>query len=117
MFNIGDKLNKHNYTNGAIWCNENNARIEVIDGEYVIVAIPESTVEELQAEVRVVRNNLLQETDKYLIIDYPLSTEKKELYIQYRTYLRDYTENNEWYLKNPQTFEEWKQSIKLEIEE
>ena len=41
MFNIGDKLIEENYTEGAIWCNENNAMIEVIDGEYVIVAVPE----------------------------------------------------------------------------
>lgn len=41
MFKIGDKLTKENYTAGAIWCNENNTMIEVIDGEYVIVAIPE----------------------------------------------------------------------------
>lgn len=41
MFNIGDKLTKENYTQGAIWCKENNATIEVVDGEYVIVAIPE----------------------------------------------------------------------------
>lgn len=41
MFKVGDKLTKENYTAGAIWCNENNAMIEVIDSEYVIVAIPE----------------------------------------------------------------------------
>ena len=41
MFNIGDKLTKANYTQGAIWCNENNAMIDVVDGEYVIVAIPD----------------------------------------------------------------------------
>ena len=41
MFNIGEKLTKENYTQGAIWCNDNNAMIEVIDGEYVIAAIPE----------------------------------------------------------------------------
>lgn len=41
MFNIGDKLDKTNYTQGAIWCNENNAMIEVMDGEYVIAAVPE----------------------------------------------------------------------------
>lgn len=46
MFNIGDKLTKENYTQGAIWCNENNAKIELIDGEYVIVAIPEPTAKE-----------------------------------------------------------------------
>lgn len=59
MFNIGDKLTKENYTQGAIWCNENNAMIEVIDGEYVIVAIPEPSeketaqekIEELKAEL------------------------------------------------------------------
>ena len=38
---LGDKLTKENYTQGAIWCNNNNAKIEVIDGEYVIIAIPE----------------------------------------------------------------------------
>ena len=41
MFKIGEKLTKENYTQGAIWCNTNNAKIEVINGEYVIVAIPE----------------------------------------------------------------------------
>lgn len=52
MFNIGDKLTKENYTQGAIWANENNALIEEIGGEYVIVAIPEPaplTREEVQA--------------------------------------------------------------------
>lgn len=52
MFNIGDKLTKENYTQGAIWCNNNNAMIEIIDGEYVIVAIPEPaplTYEEIDA--------------------------------------------------------------------
>lgn len=54
MFNIGDKLTEENYTEGAIWCNENGATIELIDGEYVIVAIPEPlppTYEEVK-EVR-----------------------------------------------------------------
>lgn len=52
MFNIGDKLTKENYTQGAIWGNNNNAEIKLIDGEYVIVAIPEPlppTKEEIQA--------------------------------------------------------------------
>lgn len=51
MFNIGDKLTEENYTEGAIWCNENNATIELIEGEYIIVAIPEPlppTKEEVQ---------------------------------------------------------------------
>jgi hypothetical protein len=37
MFNIGDKLTKENYTQGAIWCNKNNA---TINEDWVIVEIP-----------------------------------------------------------------------------
>jgi hypothetical protein len=37
MFKIGDKLTKENYTQGAIWCNENNA---TINEDWVIVEIP-----------------------------------------------------------------------------
>ena len=38
MFNIGEKLTKENYTQGAIWCNANNC---MIDSNWVIEAIPE----------------------------------------------------------------------------
>ena len=49
MFEIGQILTKDNYTQGAIWCNANNAHIEAKDGQYVIVTnppIPEPTLEE-----------------------------------------------------------------------
>ncbi len=51
MFNIGDRLDTENYTQGAIWANENNANIELIGGEYVIVAKPEkvATKEDIEA--------------------------------------------------------------------
>lgn len=50
MFNIGDKLTKENYTQGAIWCNTNNCVIN--PDTWVIEAIPEPlplTKEEIQA--------------------------------------------------------------------
>lgn len=114
MFNIGDKLTKENYTQGALWCNENNARIELIDGEYVIVATPEPTVEELQAEVRAVRNSYLEKyvDPKQLVMVWDsLSADDKKLYADYRQYLLDYTEQEDWYLQNPMTLDEWKQSL------
>lgn len=46
---IGQILTKENYTQGAIWCNANNAHIEAKDGHYVIVAnapAQEHTLEE-----------------------------------------------------------------------
>lgn len=51
---IGQILTKENYTQGAIWCNANNAHIEKIDGQYVIVANPapkEPTIEEQVAKL------------------------------------------------------------------
>lgn len=70
MFNIGDKLDKTNYTQGAIWCNENNAMIDAIDGEYVIVAIPEPTVEEQNEAIRATREQLYVQTSDKLRNDY-----------------------------------------------
>lgn len=70
-FEIGQILTKENYTQGAIWCNANNAHIEAQSGEYVIVANPkpkEQTLEEqvakLEAETgltRVMREMVLAE--------------------------------------------------------
>ena len=48
-FEIGQVLTKENYTQGAIWCNANNAHIEAKDGQYIIVEnapAPEPTIKE-----------------------------------------------------------------------
>ena len=64
MFNIGDKLTKENYTQGAIWCRKNNA---TINEDLVIVAIPEPTQEELK-QIRISElKTKLAETD-YVVI-------------------------------------------------
>ena len=33
MFEIGQVLTKENYTEGAVWCNANNAHIEAKSGQ------------------------------------------------------------------------------------
>lgn len=58
MFNTGDVLIKENYTQGAIWCNENNATIEKQGGQYVIVAIPEPSLEQVKAEKKAEINRM-----------------------------------------------------------
>lgn len=53
MFNIGDILTEQNYTQGAIWCNENNAFIKDLgNGQYKIVEIPKPTLDELKEQKR-----------------------------------------------------------------
>ena len=66
------------------------------------------TEDELKAQVRAVRNQYLEQTDKYMIADYPISDEERELYKQYREYLRTYPECRDWYKANPKTYDEWK---------
>lgn len=41
------------------------------------------------------RNQLLRDSDKYLILDYPITTENLELVKEYRQKLRDYMDLQE----------------------
>ena len=66
------------------------------------------TEDELKAQVRSVRNKYLEQTDKYMITDYPITDDERELYKQYRTYLSTYPECRDWYKANPKTYDEWK---------
>ena len=64
---IGDIVTKETYTQGAIWCNNNNAHIERKDGQYVIVAnaadVP--TIAEQIAEI-----DKQYEADKSQLLNY-----------------------------------------------
>ena len=77
------------------------------DGEFVLTSSDEA-IEQKKVEVRAVRNQYLEQTDKYMITDYPISDEERELYKKYREYLRTYPECQDWYKANPKTYEEWK---------
>lgn len=68
---------------------------------------PEKPTEQKEAEVRAVRNQYLEQTDKFMITDYPIADEERELYKQYRVYLRDYTLTENWWESEPLKFEEW----------
>lgn len=106
------KLYKNEMTNAkyadlAVYCNKNGKVIED-KGDYLeAVNPPESSIEDKQMQVRVVRNRYLEQTDKLMIIDYPITDDKRELYKQYRTYLRDYTLTENWWESEPLKFEEW----------
>ena len=41
-----------------------------------------------------IRNELLQKTDKYLLSDYPITSEQLEIIKTFRQALRDFTKNN-----------------------
>ena len=107
------KLYKNEMTNAkyadlAVYCNKNGKVIED-KGDYLeAVNPPELSIEEKKAQIRQVRNQYLEQTDKFMIADYPNTDEERELYKQYRTYLRDYTLSENWWESNPLKFEDWK---------
>ena len=76
------------------------------DGQFVLISSDEA-IEQRKEEVRAVRNSYLEQTDKYMITDYPITDDERELYKQYRVYLRTYPECRDWYKANPKTYEEW----------
>ena len=79
-----------------------------VNGEYVLTSSAEA-IEQYKKQVRSIRNGYLEQPDKYLsVTDYPISDDERELYKQYRTYLRTYPECRDWYKANPKTYEEWK---------
>lgn len=106
------KLNKpfsnKEYAVLADFCNKNGQLIED-KGDYLESGNPpEPTTDELKANVRAVRNQYLEQTDKYLSIsDFPITDEEREQYKAYRVYLRDYPITEDWWTANPKTFEEW----------
>ena len=85
---------------------------------YVKGYAPEKPIEELQAEVRAVRNSYLEQyvDSKQLVLVWNnLNEDDKKLYADYRTYLLDYTKLENWWLNNPMTFDEWKETSSSDI--
>jgi hypothetical protein len=108
------------YADLAVYCND-NGMIIADKGEYLeSVLPPEPTVEELQVQVRAVRNNYLEtyvDPKQLVMVWDELSVDERNTYSDYRRYLLDYTENDDWYLSNPMTLDEWKIAYNAETEE
>ena len=76
------------------------------DGQFVLT-VSDEAIEQRKEQVRAVRNQYLEQTDKFLLSDYPITSTQKAKYKRYRTYLRDYTLTDNWWENEPLKFEEW----------
>ena len=63
------------------------------DGQFVLT-VSDEAIEQRKEQVRAVRNQYLEQTDKYMIADYPITSTQKTKYKQYRAYLRDYPDSS-----------------------
>ena len=106
-----NEMTNEKYADLAVYCNKNGLIIED-KGDYLeAVNPPEPSDEEKKVQVRSVRNQYLEQTDKYMIADYPISDDERELCKQYRTYLRDYTLTENWWEHSPKDFSTWKEML------
>ena len=85
-----------------------------VNGEYVLTSSAEA-IEQKKAEVRAVRNQYLKQyiddRAKSPFMWDEVSEEEKALIGEYRKYLMDYPETENWYEQDPLTFEEYNQYI------
>lgn len=99
------------YSQVADWCNDNSYTIVESGNYYKVEKLPEPTPpseDELKVQVRAVRDSYLSATDYTQLPDAPFTSEEKAQYAGYRQYLRGYTDNADWWLEDPKTFNEWK---------
>lgn len=94
-------------------------RIEEVPFAEMFNGVVYTSEEELNqakaAAVRAIRNSYLEKyvDPKQLVMVWEsLSAEDKKLYADYRQYLLDYTEAEDWYLQNPMTLDEWELTAK-----
>lgn len=100
------------YADLATYCNNTGMIIEDKGAYLESVNLPEPTVEEKQENVRNVRNQYLETyVDPYqLVIRWNSLTEQEQTDLtNYRQYLLDYTNGENWWEQNPLTFDEWKE--------
>lgn len=103
-----------NFNEARKWAQEHNTTFEeLIDRRdlpkryFQIGEEPVPTEDELKARVRAVRNSYLSYWDFTQLNDAPFTEEEKAFYREYRQYLRDYTEQENWWLQNPDDYETW----------
>lgn len=127
MTNIGDIITNEcmlTYAIAAEWCMQHNAYLQEIETferdintptgqkrtkkfhRYKIVKNEYNDADNKIIK-KTIRNQYLKDTDKYFVEDYPLPDNQKILYKEYRQYLRDYTKTVNWWMQNPDTFEQW----------
>lgn len=90
----------------AIDCFDNRYTVRKkseIDERVASMITPEQKAENKRSE----RGAMLRATDVYMLPDFPIGDEKRELYKQYRQYLRDLPESLSFPNVDVLTFEQW----------
>lgn len=89
-FEIGQIFEGEYPPEAAVWCNtRGDCSIQQVDGGYQIIQNPEPDDSRVAEAIRDKRDNLIGETDYYLMPDYPSNPQNLEELKVYRQALRD----------------------------
>lgn len=89
-FEIGQIFEGEYPPEAAVWCNtRGDCSIQQVDGGYQIIQNPEPDDSMIAKVIRDKRDNLIGETDYYLMPDYPSNPQNLEELKVYRQALRD----------------------------
>jgi hypothetical protein len=89
-FSIGKVFDGEYPPEAAVWCNtRGDCSIQQVDGRYQIIQNPEPDDSMIAEAIRDKRDNLIGETDYYLMPDYPSNPQNLEELKVYRQALRD----------------------------
>lgn len=89
-FYINQKFTDIYPPEAAVWCNtRGDCSIQQVDGGYQIIQNPEPDDSMVAKAIRDKRDNLIGETDYYLMSDYPSNPQNLEELKVYRQALRD----------------------------
>lgn len=89
-FYINQKFTGTYPPEAAVWCNtRGDCSIQQVDGGYQIIQNPEPDDSMVAEAIRDKRDNLIGETDYYLMPDYPSNPQNLEELKVYRQALRD----------------------------
>ena len=82
--------------------------VNAYDGQmYLSGYEPKEPEEEMAERKRADRNRLLEDSDKRMLPDFPISAEEKELWLLYREYLRNITDDPAFPNVDVLSFENW----------
>lgn len=98
-------------TNNVFYASIGMEEMEVeqaFDGSWYVAGYAPAKPEEVLAEEkRADRDRLLQDSDKRMLPDFPISEEEKEQWLLYREYLRNITDDPKFPNVDVLSFENW----------
>ena len=88
---------------------------QAYDGQWYLAGYaPQKPQEVKEQEVRAVRNSYLVnyvDPKQLMLVWNSLTEDEQKEYTDYRQYLLDYPQQENWWENNPQSFEEWKKAV------